>query len=85
MYANRLPPTGFIEATFRLAVLLLSMRISNDALQMSALPLALSSTVFALLDDALLEGMRIHLYHRHNTSVDAATQGSDDAAPTNAA
>jgi hypothetical protein len=80
MYANLLPPIGFIGTTFGLAVLLLSMRISNDALQMSALALALSSTIFALLGYALLEGMKIHLYHRLNTSIDTALQASDEAA-----
>ena len=41
------PHIGFIGTTFGLAVLLLSMRVSNEGLQMGAL--ALSSTIFALV------------------------------------
>lgn len=70
MYANILPPIGFIGTTCGLAVLLLSMRISNDMLQMGALALALSSTIFALIGYAFLEGLKIHLYARLARSID---------------
>jgi hypothetical protein len=71
MYANILPPIGFIGTTSGLAVLLLSMRISHDMLQMGALALALSSTIFALVGYAILEGLKIHLYGRLARSIDA--------------
>jgi len=71
MYANILPPIGFIGTTCGLAVLLLSMRISHDMLQMGALALALSSTIFALVGYAILESMKIHLYGRLAKSIDA--------------
>ncbi len=71
MYANILPPIGFIGTTCGLAVLLLSMRVSHDMLQMGALALALSSTIFALIGYATLESMKIHLYGRLSRSIDA--------------
>ena len=71
MYANILPPIGFIGTTCGLAVLLLSMRISHEMLQMGALALALSSTIFALVGYATLEGVKIHLYGRLARSIDA--------------
>ncbi|MAG34573.1 MAG: hypothetical protein CL908_27205 [Deltaproteobacteria bacterium] len=76
MYANILPPIGFIGTTSGLAILLLSMRISHDMLQMGALALALSSTIFALIGYALLESMKIHLYGRLARSIDAGLRGS---------
>lgn len=74
MYANILPPIGFIGTTSGLAVLLLSMRISHDMLQMGALALALSSTIFALVGYAILEGVKIHLYSRLARSIDAGME-----------
>ncbi|HEB90794.1 MAG TPA: hypothetical protein ENI85_14570 [Deltaproteobacteria bacterium] len=71
MYANILPPIGFIGTTCGLAVLLLSMRISHEILQLGALALALSSTIFALIGYATLEGLKIHLYARLARSIDA--------------
>jgi len=71
MYANILPPIGFIGTTCGLAVLLLSMRVSHDILQLGALALALSSTIFALIGYATLESMKIHLYRRLSRSIDA--------------
>ena len=77
MYANILPPIGFIGTTCGLAILLLSMRLSHNALQMGALALALSSTIFALVGYALLESAKIHLYGRLAKSIHA---GFDSAA-----
>ncbi len=76
MYANILPPIGFIGTTCGLAILLFSMRISNDVLQMGALALALSSTIFALVGYAILEGLKIHLYGRLARSIDAGIDAS---------
>ncbi|MCR9097982.1 MAG: hypothetical protein NXI30_27500 [bacterium] len=82
MYANILPPIGFIGTTCGLAVLLLSMRISNDVLQMGALALALSSTIFALVGYATLESLKIGLYGRLARSIDAGLEvdGEEEAA-----
>ena len=74
MYANILPPIGFIGTTSGLAVLLLSMRISHGMLQMGALGLALSSTIFALVGYAILESVKIHLYARLSRSIEAGMQ-----------
>lgn len=71
MYANILPPIGFIGTTCGLAVLLLSMHLSKDMLQLGALALALSSTIFALVGYAILESLKIHLYGRLARSIDA--------------
>ena len=75
MYSNILPPIGFIGTTCGLAILLLSMRMSHDILQLGALALALSSTIFALIGYAILESLKIHLYGRLARSIDAALDG----------
>jgi hypothetical protein len=64
MYANILPPIGFIGTTTGLFVLFLSMRVGSDSLELSALALALTSSIFALIGFAVLEGLKIHLYGR---------------------
>jgi len=79
MYANILPPIGFIGTTCGLAILLLSMRVSDAALQMNALALALSSTIFALIGYALLEGFKIGLYGRLARSIEAGLEGGGQA------
>jgi len=80
MYANILPPIGFIGTTCGLAILLLSMRVSEAALQMGALALALSSTIFALIGYALLEGFKISLYGRLARSIAVGLEGGDGEA-----
>lgn len=64
MYANILPPIGFVGTTIGLVFLFLSMQVANQSLHLSALALALSSSIFALVGYATLEGLRIHLYGR---------------------
>ncbi len=64
MYANLLPPIGFIGTTAGLVILFISMHLSSDPLRLSALALALSSTIFGLLGYAVLEGVKIHLHAR---------------------
>lgn len=76
MFASILPPIGFIGTTCGLAILLLSMRVSHDVLQMGALALALSSTIFALIGYAVLEGLKIHLYGRLARSIEAGLEGA---------
>lgn len=70
MYANILPPIGFVGTTIGLMVLFVSMHLANDSLHLSALALALSSSIFALIGYATLEGLRIHLYGRLQRCLD---------------
>ena len=72
MYANILPPIGFIGTTFGLMILFLSMRVANDSLELGALAMALSSSLFALVGFALLEGLKIRLYRRLLVGLDDA-------------
>ena len=72
MYANLLPPIGFIGTTTGLLILFLSMHASNESLELGALALALTSSIFALIAFAILEGMKIRLYARLLTSLQHA-------------
>ena len=72
MYANLLPPIGFIGTTTGLLILFLSMHASNKSLELSALALALTSSIFALVAFAILEGMKIRLYTRLLASLQRA-------------
>ncbi len=72
MYANLLPPIGFIGTTTGLLILFLSMHASNKSLELSALALALTSSIFALVAFAILEGMKIRLYARLLASLQRA-------------
>ena len=64
MYSNILPPLGFIGTTVGLLVLFVSMHLSNESLQLGALAIALTSTIFALIGLALLESLKIGVYSR---------------------
>ena len=64
MYANLLPPIGFIGTTSGLLILFLSLHLANATLELGALALALTSSIFALIGFALLEGLKIRLYTR---------------------
>lgn len=64
MFANLLPPIGFIGTTVGLAFLLASMHLANENLQLGALAVALSSTIVALLCFAILETLKVGLYRR---------------------
>jgi hypothetical protein len=72
MYANILPPIGFIGTTGGLLVLFLSMRMASDSLEMGALALALTSSIFALIGFAVLEAAKIRLYGRMLAGLDDA-------------
>lgn len=72
MYANILPPIGFIGTTGGLVILFVSMRVSSDSLELGALAVALLSTVFALVGFAALEGFKIRLYARLLGAIDTA-------------
>ncbi len=73
MYSNLLPPIGFIGTTSGMLVLFLSMHLSNDSLELGALAIALTSSIFALVGFALLEGMKIRIYGRLLGSLDEVT------------
>lgn len=64
MYASLLPPIGFIGTTGGMLILFLSMHLADDSLELGALAIALTSSVFALMAYAGLEGLKIRLYAR---------------------
>ena len=72
MFANLLPPIGFIGTTVGLAFLLASMHYANEALQLGALAVALSSTIAALFGFAVLETLKVGLYRRVVRCLDEA-------------
>jgi hypothetical protein len=72
MYANILPPIGFIGTTGGLLILLLSMRVASDSLELGALAMALTSSIFALMGFAILEAVKIRLYGRMLSGLDEA-------------
>jgi biopolymer transport protein ExbB/TolQ len=73
MYANLLPPIGFLGTLLGLLVLFLSLHLENESLELSALALALTSTVFALLAFTCLEALRTRLQTRLVHRLDEAT------------
>ena len=64
MYANLRPPIGFIGTTGGMLILFLSMHFSNSSLEIGALAVALTSSIFALIGFSALEGLKIRLYGR---------------------
>jgi hypothetical protein len=72
MYANILPPIGFIGTTGGLLILFLSMRVASDSLELGALAMALTSSIFALMGFAILEAVKIRLYGRMLSALDEA-------------
>ena len=49
MYASLLPPIGFIGTTGGMLILFISMHLADDSLELGALAIALTSSVFALI------------------------------------
>jgi len=64
MYASLLPPIGFIGTTGGMLILFISMHMANSSLELGALAIALTSSIFALIGYAVLEGLKIRLYGR---------------------
>ena len=64
MYANLLPPVGLAGNAIGMLILLVSKQMAGTALELGALGLALSSTIFALIGYALLEAIKLRLYGR---------------------
>jgi hypothetical protein len=69
MFGSLLPPIGFIGTTGGMLILFLSMQVSDSALELGALALALTSSIFALIGFSILEGLKIRLYGRLLTSL----------------
>jgi hypothetical protein len=72
MTANILPPIGFIGTTGGLFVLFLSMRFASDSLELGALAMALTSSIFALVGFSILEALKFRLYRRMLACLDDA-------------
>jgi len=72
MYANLLPPIGFTGTTIGILMRLLSMRLSNQALELGALGTALVATVLALIGFASMEAVKVYLYNRLLRCLDEA-------------
>ena len=64
MYANLLPPIGFIGTTGGLLILFLSRHLADQSMELGAIAVALTSSIFALIGYAVLEGIKISLYGR---------------------
>ena len=79
MYSNILPPIGFIGTTGGLLVLFLSMHLADGSLELGAVALALTSSIFALIGFAVLEGLKIGLYSRLLSCLQEALTLADEA------
>ncbi len=72
MYANLLPPLGLLGTSIGMLMLLLSMHYANETLELAALALTLTKTIFALISFAVLESLKIHLHGRLLACLDDA-------------
>lgn len=64
MYANLLPPLGFVGTTGGMLLNFLSMHNNDEGLEVISLALALSSSFFALFSFAMLDALKLRLYSR---------------------
>lgn len=64
MYANLLPPLGFVGTTGGMLINFLSMHTNDQGLEVISLALALSSSFFALFTFAVLDALKLRLYSR---------------------
>ncbi len=85
MYANLLPPIGFIGTTTGLLVLFIAMHLADGSLELGALAIALTSSVFALIGFSTLEGIKIQLYGRLLACLDEVLDLQRHAEQTRAA
>ncbi|MFI5214947.1 MAG: hypothetical protein ACHQ3O_00280 [Candidatus Limnocylindria bacterium] len=72
MYANLLPPLGLLGTSIGMLMLLLSMHFASETLELAALALTLTKTIFALISFAVLEATKIRLHGRLLACVDDA-------------
>ena len=82
MYANLLPPIGFIGTTTGMLVLFVSMHLSESSLELGALAIALLSSIFALIGFASLEALKIRLHNRLLAALDEVAALPQEAAPS---
>ena len=64
MYANLLPPLGFVGTTGGMLMNFMSMHSKDEGLELVSLALALSSSFFALTSFAVLDAFKLRLYAR---------------------
>ena len=64
MYANLLPPLGFVGTTGGMLMNFMSMHSKSEGLELVSLALALSSSFFALTSFAVLDAFKLRLYSR---------------------
>ncbi len=64
MYANLLPPLGFVGTTGGMLLNFMSMHSKDEGLELVSLALALSSSFFALTSFAVLDALKLRLYSR---------------------
>ena len=64
MYANLLPPLGFVGTTGGMLLNFMSMHSQDEGLEVISLALALSSSFFALFSFAVLDALKLRLYSR---------------------
>lgn len=64
MYANLLPPLGFVGTTGGMLINFMSMHTKDEGLEVISLALALSSSFFALSSFAALDALKLRLYSR---------------------
>ena len=64
MYANLLPPLGFVGTTGGMLLNFISMHRNDEGLEVISLALALSSSFFALFSYAMLDALKLRLYSR---------------------
>lgn len=64
MYANLLPPLGFVGTTGGMLLNFMSMHSNDEGLEVVSLALALSSSFFALFSFAVLDALKLRLYSR---------------------
>ena len=79
MYANLMPPIGFIGTTAGLFVLFISRRMADAPLELGALALALTTSIFALIGFAVLESLKLRLYGRLLTCLDDVVRMAERA------
>jgi hypothetical protein len=79
MVAGLLPPIGFIGTTGGMLILFLSMHFSSTSLELGALAVALTSSIFALMAYSCLESVKIRLYARLLEALDVVHQLYADA------
>jgi len=79
MYAGLLPPIGFIGTTGGMLILFLSMHFGSTSLELGALAVALTSSIFALMAYSCLEAMKIRLYGRLLEALDVVHELYADA------